>query len=129
MDWIAALCLSVPLALGIAFGAFLVYIALDNAVTCIVRALVDATEVVIREGLHPKTEEPPPGEPSIFDKWLAAGGNGLPQSVQDSVEWAIGRLKGEESDDQGTAQHAEKILAHYGPGVIKAIADEMAAGA
>lgn len=71
-----------------------------------------------------------PGPVSIFDKWLSkGGGHRMPETVRDQVEWAMGRIRGIEGDDQGDLQSAETVLAHYAPGYAQMIREELAAAA
>ena len=71
-----------------------------------------------------------PGVVSLFDQWLSKGGGSrLPDSVRDQVEWAMGRLRGTESEEQGDMSGAEAILAHYAPGYAQMIREEIAKAA
>lgn len=71
-----------------------------------------------------------PGAISIFEKWLSkGGGHRMPETVRDQVEWAMGRLRGIEGDEQGDTTAAETVLAHYAPGYAQMIRDELAATA
>lgn len=149
MDWIAALCLSVPIAMGIVIATSVASNALTTAAQLHARCLNESIFIVgkqcataveaLAEALvtaakyqskairvKPKIEKP--GEVSVYDKWLAAGGLQLPTSVQEQVFWAISRLKGEESDEQGDDETASRILTQWAPGVESVVRAEIMAG-
>lgn len=175
MDWIAALCLSVPLAGGLVVAAWLrardaralrisvksgcatlfdeIAVAVKSAADRMAAArqwdaaalndviktvAADLADAHVRAAKYqaraivarPKASKP--GEPSIFERWIARGGDRKPQTVQDAVEWAIGRLRGTEADDpesdNGDEAGARNILAQYAPGLEEQIQAEIVAG-
>ena len=149
MDWTAALCLSVPIAVGVALAGYALGSVAD-AMVVVADRLGRALDRLSRRLADPKNDEAPtlaqahvraakyqaraitvkpkshePAEPSTFDRWMALEGHKLPQTVQDQVEWSIGRLKGEETDDEGDESAARVILRQYAGWVENVVDDEI----
>lgn len=150
MDWLAALCLSVPPSFALVAATWIARDALHSAVLTFGRNLNDGLVAVasrmedaittaaaeigqahVRAAKYqsraitvkPKPQEP--AEPTTFERWMALEGHKFPQTVQDQVEWAIGRLKGEESDDEGDESAARVILRQYAGWVERVVDDEV----
>lgn len=149
MDWTAALCLSVPIAVGVALAGYALGSVAD-AMVVVADRLGRALDRLSRRLADPKNDEAPtlaqahvraakyqaraitvkpkaqePAEPTTFERWMALEGHKLPQTVQDQVEWSIGRLKGEETDDEGDESAARVILRQYAGWVENVVDDEI----
>ena len=154
MDWIAALCLSVPPTVGFVLlareihkrcemswdatreAAILLNETLKRTSEANERIAALAADAHVRAARYTsgavrvKPKREPLGKETIFDTWLSVGGGkGYSGSVRDSVQWAIGRLRGEESDEQGDEETACRILRQWAPGVEAAVRSEITNGA
>lgn len=149
MEWNVALCLSVPVGLGIAAaGLFFglgaeaianaidrVGAAADRAVWRLAKRLADPEDdtaptiaaahvkaAKYRAGfVRPKAAPVEPSDLGPFDQWMRdAGGRDQPENVQHRVEWAMSRIAGQGSD-QGGLDRAERILAADAPGYLPVV--------
>ena len=152
MDWLAALCLSVPIAVALivvasmaadAFTEWRVHHApaargahgdviagIAETVAASIRALADAHVTAAKWTAGAKKAKPKPersGPPTAYERWEAKDGRTFPESVREQVFWACSKLRGEESDEQGDEDDAERILAHYAVGLAEAVRDEFRA--
>jgi hypothetical protein len=179
MDWLSALCLSVPPAAGLVVATWrlgrearsaaiahaqnvndgLVAVAsrvtgsIDEATglgsilarkardrsraaeqyarkTALLVAKVQAAAAVkcARYGAKAIVPRPPKESgkpPTAFEKWLATDGKNLPESVRDRVDWAVGRLRGDEDESQGDDDDAVMVLDQFAPGLAESTKDEV----
>lgn len=164
MDWLSALCLSVPPSLALVFvvheivAEFRVFRespcgpvdTIAHALfqqgrrnrqrsraaerfsrkTALLVAEIEAEAAVkcARYGakvIRGKPPKEPARKPTAHEVWLGTEGKALPESVRDRVEWAVLRLRGEESDEQGDEDDAEAILDQFAPGLAGATRDEV----
>lgn len=155
MDWTAALCLSVPIAVGVALAGYALGSVAD-AMVVVADRLGRALDRLSRRLADPKNDEAPtlaqahvraakyqaraitvkpkahePKAPTIFERWMAREGRGLPQTVVDQVEWACDRLLAGEAGDaeQGDEDAARIVLRQFARGVEESIDDQMRRGA
>jgi hypothetical protein len=94
----------------------------------VVEAQGKATVKAARYGARDLITEPPkePGRrPTAHEVWLGTEGKALPESVRDRVEWAVGRLRGDEDDSQGDEEDAVGILDQFAPGLAESTKDEV----
>lgn len=133
MDPLSAICLSVPIAIGISVAGHCVALAvssflalhaenlreLTTAITRLGHDLADAHVRVakIQMGMTKKPKIKPEDEEDAhpWEVWMNHGGRAQPESVQFAVEWALNRLQGIEPD-QGSVEKAESIIAQHAPG-------------
>lgn len=137
MDWLASLCLSLPLGGALAYSAWRLARSIERASAARnwIDAAADVTthlnecaatvaDAIVKSARYtsgftkPKvkrTEED--DDPHPFDLWMADGGSSKDEKVQWRVEWALNRLRGEDTE-QGDVAKAEKILAEDAPGYL-----------
>lgn len=150
MDPLTALCLSVPPSAALVAATWLLRDRMECAMRALAHGVNDGLATVVERAhdavtsaatdlasarvraakyqsraitVKPKSHEP--AEPSTFERWMALEGHKLPQTVQDQVEWSIGRLKGEETDDEGDESAARVILRQYAGWVENVVDDEI----
>lgn len=156
MDPLTALCLSVPPSAALVAATWLLRDRMECAMRALAHGVNDGLATVVERAhdavtsaatdlasahvraakyqaraitVKPKSHEPK--APTIFERWMAREGRGLPQTVVDQVEWACDRLLAGEAGDaeQGDEDAARIVLRQFARGVEESIDDQMRRGA